>query len=238
LTPSAQKRRDNKISGEYFLNNITLICTVHKEQGLCTSEKLENIIGKINPDVIFEELHPENFDLYYKEKTFETLETNSISNYIKYHKIDHIPVDNYDINSIFECFKNINYMFNIIEDSSSEILELMEIRAYRVALHGFTFLNSQDCINLHSEIERIRKISLININSAELLKIFKSWIDMVDSRENKMLKNIYSFCNKHEVNSGLFLVGAEHRKTLIEKFKCCSHDNEISWNYENYNGIL
>ena len=50
------------------MNNITLICTVHEEKGICNINELYKIIERINPEIIFEEINPSAFDEYYKDK--------------------------------------------------------------------------------------------------------------------------------------------------------------------------
>jgi hypothetical protein len=53
--------------------NITLICTVHRENGKCNSEELYNIIEKINPEIIFEEIpyfmYIENYKEFSEKKS-------------------------------------------------------------------------------------------------------------------------------------------------------------------------
>lgn len=57
--------------------NITLICTVHYEQGKCNPMELCRIIEHIKPDIIFEELSKANFHYFYDEQRPANLETNA-----------------------------------------------------------------------------------------------------------------------------------------------------------------
>jgi len=45
---------------------ITLVATVHREGGKCNSDELYNIIEKISPEIIFEEISPNGFATIYK----------------------------------------------------------------------------------------------------------------------------------------------------------------------------
>ena len=63
--------------------NITLVCTRHGESGNCNSIELHDIIEKIRPEIIFEELSQSHFDESYKQETLITLETNAIKKYLK-----------------------------------------------------------------------------------------------------------------------------------------------------------
>lgn len=60
---------------------ITVIFTQHEESGHCNSYELLNIIERIKPTVIFEELSQSNFDKSYADNNLDTLETNTIKKY-------------------------------------------------------------------------------------------------------------------------------------------------------------
>lgn len=59
------------------MHNITLISTNHAENGKCNSDELYEILEYINPEVVFDELPPQFFEMYYNN-SFETCCTNSI----------------------------------------------------------------------------------------------------------------------------------------------------------------
>jgi hypothetical protein len=75
------------------MHEITLICTIHQEEGACTLDELHRIIEAINPDTIFEEIPPSTFDEYYRDGTRSSLETRTIEKYLECHRADLIPVD-------------------------------------------------------------------------------------------------------------------------------------------------
>ena len=64
--------------------------------------ELYKILEKINPEIIFEEISNDRYDAYYNDKSFYTLETDAINMYLQDYKIEHIPVDTYDIPDIRE----------------------------------------------------------------------------------------------------------------------------------------
>lgn len=57
--------------------NITLIATIHSENGKCNSEELHKILENIKPDVIFDELPVHFAEIYYGD-SFETYHANTI----------------------------------------------------------------------------------------------------------------------------------------------------------------
>jgi hypothetical protein len=48
------------------MHKITLVCSAHRQNALCNAEELLRILRAIEPETIFEELRPSEFDLYYK----------------------------------------------------------------------------------------------------------------------------------------------------------------------------
>lgn len=94
--------------------SITLVCTHHSEFGKCNSEELYKIIKSLRPDVIFEELSQDLFDLFYKENTipFEPPEIKSVKRYIKEHNTNHIPVDVQPSPTLLS--NEINYVFKAV----------------------------------------------------------------------------------------------------------------------------
>jgi hypothetical protein len=51
-----------------------------------------NIIEKISPEIIFEELSQSHFDESFKQESLITLETNAVKKYSQNPKIKHIPI--------------------------------------------------------------------------------------------------------------------------------------------------
>lgn len=47
--------------------------------------------------------------------------------------------------------------------------------------------------------------------------MYSEWLNQNDNRENEMVKNIYNYCYRSNYGKALFLVGAAHRKSLINK---------------------
>jgi len=219
--------------------NITLIGTYHADSGNCNYFELLKIIEKINPEVIFEETPPSYFDKYYINKTENKLETNAINKYLESHQIEHILVDSDDVPPI-SFFRNDQSMHERIEKFSCGYRNIIDIIKIYRELYGFKFLNSIDYINLNKAFDIEIENTLQVFNDERLHKIRKLWNDLMNKRENEMLKNIYNYSKEHTYNTGLFLIGAAHRESIINKLK--EYDNmnyvKIIWNYSNYDNIL
>ncbi len=218
--------------------DITLICTVHKESGICNLYELYKIIGKINPEVIFEEMPPIAYDAYYKDKTRNNLETDTINKYLETHQIEHIPVDYFNIPASF--FKDNDYMHKRIETISFEYRSLIDTHSSYVRQYGFKYLNSIYCNNLQNELYKSMTKALEKINDDKLFQTYKLWNDVIEKREIEIINNIYSYSEKHKYNRGLFFIGAAHRESIINKIQ--KHPGmeyiTLNWNYSNYDNIL
>jgi hypothetical protein len=220
--------------------NITLFCTQHGENGNCNVHELYGIIETLNPEIIFEEIPPCNFDEYYKNMTRSNLETDTIKMYLEKHPIKHIPVD-HDVIMPQSFWDDNRYMFEKIETTNYEFRKSLDLDSQYVKLYGFNYLNSINCINTRNDYYGEIEVTLQILNNEKLFKIYKLWNNINEKRENEMINNIYSYCKENSFDKGLFFIGAAHRESIIKKIKNCNETEEINlnWNYIEYdnNGV-
>jgi len=57
------------------------------------------------------------------------------------------------------------------------------------------------------------------IDHEKLDQVYKNWIDEIENRENEMIRNIYNYMKPEKYERALFLVGAEHRKPIMQKIQ-------------------
>lgn len=218
--------------------DITLICSSHKEHGKCNSNELHNIIEKINPEIIFEEITPSDFNACYNGQRFSrNLEANARKKNLQKHQIEHIPVDNYDLNNFDK--KDIDYMFDKIFDHE-EYCNLHNKFYLLLNQRGFPFLNSGHCDEIFDKLHMLEEIIIKNANDDKLFCAYKLWTEIQDERENEMINNVYRYSKEHRFNTGLFLIGAAHRKSIINKIQKHSWAENVKlyWNIGNYDNIF
>lgn len=219
---------------------ITLIATGHYEKGICNSIELCNIIERISPDVIFEEIPPNKFLALYEGLNSYSLEQKAIKMYLQKNPIDHFPVDMNRDDITDEFFRNdYNFMSNIFRYHSAEYKKLSNEWSYQPAQLGFPYLNNQPCKKLLERKLFLEGELVQSINHKTLTNRYNDWRKFNHDREKEMINNIYSYCNQKEYKNGLFLVGAEHRLPIIEKISKREKENEnelkLNWNF-NYFG--
>jgi len=214
--------------------NITIIFSMHLEIGKCNSRELYNIIENENPEIIFEEFDINRIeDEYYKNGHFKyqkgsSVETFAVMNYLERNKVVYIPVDTYEI-TYFPT-----EMYNKISIASEEYDELFKRNILLSSEHGFSYLNSMECCDLLEKMHSI-EIEVINkSNDKKLLEDYKAWQLITENRDNEMLKNIYNYSKNHSYNNSIFIVGAEHRKSILDKIKDYNVKETIKINWRSW----
>ena len=217
------------------MHNITLIATGHKKSGKCNSDELLKIIERIAPDIIFEEVPPHKFEGVYKGTVTDSLETMTIKRYLEEHPIDHFPVDK-DINQsiVKDLIIDMKKMHNTFGYHSDEYKYLSAQHSELTERDGFPYLNSDICIKILERRIFLEKEIVTYIDHEELSLKYKNWSEHNDSREYEMVNNIYKYSALHKYNGALFLVGAEHRKPIMDKLPKYEkyNDTELNWIFD------
>jgi hypothetical protein len=216
------------------MHNIYLISTRHEELGKCNSNELCDIIEQINPNVIFEEIPPSCFDEYYKYKSRQNLESNAIKRYMLKNKIEQIPVDSDNIPSD-EFFKSLEKLYKkvegLIDYNGFMYGKQSDNNRFNTAQNGFKYLNSMECININKGIYEAIENGLQTIKDEELIQTFNHWKEINSMRENTMLQNIYRHSKAHRYDRAIFLLGAAHRGSIIDKIQEFNNNETVKLNW-------
>lgn len=213
--------------------NITLISTNHTESGKCNADELYKIIESTNPEIIFEELPNKSFNDYYNgNHSSVPLEVKCIKKYLQNHCIEHIPVDDIaDPNRhplerlMFEKFerdteyKKLKYEHNLLKMQK-----------------GFDYLNSHKCMDMVEKwiVVEKRIVGFFKKHNNTFLNTYKLFYEDVNNRENAMLQNIYNYSRSNRYNQAVFLIGAGHRKSIMQKIAEYEKLSEIKLNWKMY----
>lgn len=217
------------------MQNIVLIATAHLEKGLCNSDELFKIIKLINPDVIFDEIPSSDFNAYYETKTLRSLESDAINQYLKSHDVKIIPVD-IDISQESSRYQNeISNIFCPIFENE-DFIKLDNEKEELMIQEGFRYLNSNKFLDFLDK----KKVLETQILESEpdkdrLLDLYKLFQKTEhDDRENAMLQKIYNYSRENRYNQALFLLGAEHLKSIISKIAEYERLSNIKLNWIMY----
>ncbi len=223
--------------------NITLVCTIHSENGRCNPDELYKIIESINPEVIFDELPSHYTDMYYND-SFDVywansnllnrnppvlpLEVKCIKKYKQNYNIDIFPVDI----SVRQKSSEYQDLF-LIFFKHKDYQKLDNEKDVLIAEEGFHYLNSEKFLGFLEKKQVMEKNILESeIEKDRLLDIYKLFhAEQYDNRENAMLQNIYNYSKKNQYNQAVFLIGAEHKKSIMQKIAEYEKlsENKLNW---------
>ena len=73
------------------------------------------------------------------------------------------------------------------------------------------------------------------IQKNRLLDIYKLFhAEQYDNRENAMLQNIYNYSKGNQYSQAVFLIGAEHKRSIMQKITEYEKLSEIKLNWSFY----
>ena len=213
------------------MHKITLVCSAHRENGFCNAEELLKILRAIEPEAVFEEIRSSDFDSYYKHRTIQTLETQTITKYAEFGSFRQVPVDRYEMPTNLDV--ETQRVFARVEQASQEYRELKQVENDNVYQYGFRYLNSAVCEKLTGRLSEIEEKIVIGTGDQALIRGLEKWRHIIQRRELEMVGNIYEYCRKNAFDTGVFLVGAAHKTGIvkaIEKYACAEADL-INWSF-------
>ena len=200
------------------MGKISVIATVHKDNGAADSTALGDILKRISPDVIFLETPPGQMEHYFSKRS---LESRAIQILSKHQSIDLIPVDIHVMDNVE--ILNFHRLFEFLGRHGGEVAR--SIGAYifsNTRSHGFSFLSSTDYIEAQAELERLDGY-IVETKGDELIQsLYERWKEVQSSREHAMIGNIASYCRSQNFDHAVFLVGAAHicsLRDMIERSK-------------------
>jgi len=211
--------------------HISLIGTVHVENGLANVSSLEAILDRLQPEVIYAEISTEMLSDYL-DGSHGNLESAVVAQYSVSHSVAVVPVDLDKPCEVF--FQKSMEMFNKVERTSSIYRRLLDQHHLDTRNYGFAYLNSERCEQLWTEIYKETFETLEWIGDAKLREIYAQWKKVNDDRETAMLEKIKKHSIEKSPNRSMLLVGAAHKKELSDKIKKFqeSEASAIYWDFQ------
>lgn len=213
------------------MKSISLISTVHEECGRANAGELCAILERIQPQVVFLELPQDAFGHFFETCTRSNLESRAVERYRQSKDVELVPIDLPEPEDQF--FDDFRCLQNSIENKSRDTRWLLTWHRNYVYDHGFAYLNSEHCSKIWSDIYADELVTLKELGDQSLTQISEAWRKKNDLREDEMLKNIRLHCNATSFERAVFLVGAAHRHSLIEKLRVWGHAPQeyVHWDF-------
>ncbi len=210
---------------------VTLIGTVHGESGAATTAALVALLERLNPQVVFAEIPKANADRY-RDGSHGNLESLAVADYATRHPVIVMPVDDDAPEEAF--FGKAEDLFDRVERASRDYRNLVDRHTDDTESGGLRYLNSPESMQAWLDIQNEVRASIDWIRAPELHRVFDSWIHVNECRDRVMLSNIAAFATTSELTAGVFLVGAAHRRSIVEKVRSGVGEDyaRIDWQLE------
>jgi hypothetical protein len=195
------------------MQRISVVFTVHAENGLANVSELVSILERIAPEVVFLEI-PTSTVVDEFNPSRNNLESTAVSRYCENHHVDLIPVDLPTPEADF--FTRTEVLFEAIEKRSPDYCRLVDWHSQYVSRHGFAYLNSQYCSDLSSKLHEAIQAAIDEFDDHRLAESCALWIGTNERREREMMKNIENHSRHASFRRAAFLVGAAHRQSIID----------------------
>lgn len=216
------------------MRNITLVCSSHRENGLCNAGELLRILRAIGPEVIFEEVRPSDLDSYHKHRTKWSLEAQAITRYREFKSFQQVPVDRYDMpeNSVAKIKGEFDCLFDHVEQTSLDYRLLNEQNDKSVQQYGFSYLNGVAFATTMARISEIEEKIVNETGDQGWIRGLERWRHVMQKRELEMVANIYEYCRANVFDTGVFLVGAAHKPGVVKEIEeyASTEADLINWN--------
>lgn len=193
---------------------ISVVGTVHVDTGAAIASEILAILLRINPQVIFLEMPASEIDDHFNGRR-SNLESTAVSRYRELRPVELVPVDLPTPEP--EFFRDFERLDRELQHKSREYNWLVRQDREFAERDGFAYLNSEPYRKLTSDLRAARLAALEKMGDRRLTEFYKYWTSVNERREEAMLKNIEAFCERAPFLVGVFLVGAAHRQSLLEK---------------------
>ncbi len=172
------------------------------------------LLERLSPEVIFAEI-PKSHAARYANGSHGNLESLAVAKFSRRHRVSVVPVDR-DEPSI-EFFQATRELFERVERASGDYRALVDHHSECVKKGGLPYLNSnasaKACFDIHNEV----RATIEWVRAPHLQVVYDRWLDEIELRDQEMLMNIKQYAANSALVTGVFLVGAAHRRSIIEK---------------------
>lgn len=202
---------------------------MHAERGNANVAELLAILERIRPEVIFLELPAEAVEKFIHIGATTNMESTAVRHYQERHRVELVPVDIRPPDEAF--FSDYQRLQAVIDNNSRDSRRLLTWHRNYIREYGFTYLNSENCSKMFSDICSDEAATLNVLGDPSLMAISEQWRRIIETREIEMMKNIHEYCRHASFGRGVFLIGAAHRQSIIHKSRQYSGDTQygVQW---------
>lgn len=194
------------------MTRLSVVGTVHAEEGLASVPWLLKILDRLHPEVIFLECPPAAIEHYFNPP--RKLEAKAVLQYLQLHRADLIPVDLPTPEDDF--FRRHRDLDDRLGRSGPEYGQLIHRHSRYVREYGFAYLNSEQCSELFSKLHEVTVAAIEKLADPALADSYELWISTNKARDKSIIEKIEKFCSETSIKRAVLLVGAAHRQSIFE----------------------
>ena len=171
------------------MKNITVIFTVHKDNGAANAQALLEVLERLNPEVVFLEFPEKEIESY---TSLSGLENRAIAMHLEKAHPKLVPIDN--ITPKPDDLHLYNTLFDFLDANSSNVSINMQMEVSGlIRSNGLEYLNSNKYIMAQSELEDHEAKIVSMLGDSEIKRIYRKWRSVNSEREQGMIDNIFSY---------------------------------------------
>lgn len=205
----------------FKMHKITLVCSTHRENGLCNARELLRILEAIGPNISFEEIRPQDFESYCKHGPKSSVEAQALEGYLRIRSFRRVPVDQYEMptTSIADLKLELDSLLDYVHQASREYQLLDEQNQESAHARGFFYLNSAACETSMMKLAELEDKVIGDTGDYRLAGILQRWREFNRRREREMIDRIYQHSRSSASDTAVFLVGAAHKAGIVKEIE-------------------
>ena len=132
-----------------------------------------------------------------------------------------------------EFFFSLDHVRRSVRSRSVDYCRLVNWDEQYIKSYGFDYLNDAHCSAITADIHEALLAALAEIGDARLFASHELFTRTNEWRDETMLANISNYCASSAFHSGVFLVGAAHRKSLFLKTAASASQEStpVQWDF-------
>jgi hypothetical protein len=133
-----------------------------------------------------------------------------------------------------EFKQKADYLFDRLEDASSEYKCLCMLNSESTGTGGFAYLNSESSVALQHAQQGAMRAAVEGLCEPFLTELYSLWTRTNDLREEAMLDCVEAYAQETHFTKGVLLVGADHITSLFTKTQARRSvgSSSVCWDFD------
>jgi hypothetical protein len=131
-----------------------------------------------------------------------------------------------------ELKPQLDGLFERVLEASQRFRSLDLANLQHTGKGGHAYLNSPACAELQSEMQREMRATVEALGESTLAEQYALWTSINDQREIAIITGVEAYASRRPFKTGVLLVGAAHRGSLLSKALRRDEPSPIVWDVD------